>query len=128
LRVDFPNLTIFVRSRDAEVARELEEAGAYVAVPELLEASLQLGAEVLLKLGVPGQEVDDLVDAFRHFGPGAGGIDVGTNDEETGEGRPIDPVIAASEAMDREDKEAATEPAGDPGRAPLSEAVSRPRA
>ncbi|KZD09687.1 monovalent cation:proton antiporter-2 (CPA2) family protein [Oceanibaculum pacificum] len=100
LRAEFPDLPIFARSRDAKLAAELEEAGAYVAVPELLEASLQLGAEVLVKLGLPTAEVDDLVDAFRHFGassqPPAG-------QEENGH----DPVIAASEALDREDEKAA---------------------
>lgn len=47
-----PNLTIVVRARDSRHAAELYRAGATDAVPETLEASLQLSEAVLVDLGV----------------------------------------------------------------------------
>jgi CPA2 family monovalent cation:H+ antiporter-2 len=47
-----PNLTIVARARDARHAAELYRAGATDAVPETLEASLQLSEAVLVDLGM----------------------------------------------------------------------------
>jgi CPA2 family monovalent cation:H+ antiporter-2 len=47
-----PNLTIVARARDAAHAAELYRAGATDAVPETLEASLQLSEPVLVDLGM----------------------------------------------------------------------------
>ncbi|QAY80093.1 cation:proton antiporter [Sphingosinicella sp. BN140058] len=47
-----PGLTIVARARDAGHAAELYRAGATDAVPETLEASLQLSEAVLVELGI----------------------------------------------------------------------------
>jgi CPA2 family monovalent cation:H+ antiporter-2 len=48
-----PTITIIVRARDADHARYLYEIGASDAVPETIEASLQLSEAALVDLGVP---------------------------------------------------------------------------
>ena len=48
-----PNLTIVARARDARHAQRLYELGATDAVPETMEASLQLSEAVLVEIGVP---------------------------------------------------------------------------
>lgn len=53
LRAQFPDLPIIARARDASHAAQLYKAGASHAVPETLEASLQLSEAVLVDLGVP---------------------------------------------------------------------------
>ncbi|HEX3676712.1 MAG TPA: cation:proton antiporter [Sphingomicrobium sp.] len=53
LRRAFPNLPIVARARDTGHAAELYKAGASEAVPETLEASLQLSEAALVELGVP---------------------------------------------------------------------------
>jgi CPA2 family monovalent cation:H+ antiporter-2 len=52
LRAAYPELPIIVRARDTAHASELYKAGASTAVPETLEASLQLSEAVLVDLGV----------------------------------------------------------------------------
>ena len=52
LRAQFPALPIIARARDASHAAALYRAGASQAVPEALEASLQLSEAVLIDLGV----------------------------------------------------------------------------
>ncbi len=52
LRRQYPNLPIIVRARDEVHAAELYRDGATHAVPEALEASLQLSEAVLVDLGV----------------------------------------------------------------------------
>jgi CPA2 family monovalent cation:H+ antiporter-2 len=47
------NLQIIVRARDSDHAAELYRLGATDAVPETVEASLQLGEAVLVDVGVP---------------------------------------------------------------------------
>jgi len=53
LRAQYPDLPIIARARDASHAAALYRAGASHAVPETLEASLQLSEAVLVELGVP---------------------------------------------------------------------------
>lgn len=53
LRRAFPSLPIVARARDTAHAAELYKAGASDAVPETLEASLQLSEAALVDLGVP---------------------------------------------------------------------------
>ena len=53
LRKAFPDLPIVARARDTAHAAELYKAGASDAVPETLEASLQLSEAALVDLGVP---------------------------------------------------------------------------
>jgi hypothetical protein len=48
-----PKLTIVARARDARHAQRLYELGATDAVPETMEASLQLSEAVLVEIGVP---------------------------------------------------------------------------
>jgi len=48
-----PDLTIVARARDARQAARLYELGATDAVPETVEASLQLSEAVLVEIGVP---------------------------------------------------------------------------
>ena len=48
-----PDLTIVARARDANHATHLYEIGATDAVPETVEASLQLAEAVLVDIGVP---------------------------------------------------------------------------
>jgi monovalent cation:H+ antiporter-2, CPA2 family len=52
LRQAFPDLPIVARARDTAHAAELYKAGVSDAVPEALEASLQLSEAVLVDLGV----------------------------------------------------------------------------
>lgn len=65
LREVAPSLPIFVRARDLRHVRQLELAGATQAVPEALEASLQLAAITMTSLGVQSDEVADLLEEFR---------------------------------------------------------------
>lgn len=53
LRSAYPALPIIARARDASHAAALYRAGASHAVPETLEASLQLSEAVLVDIGVP---------------------------------------------------------------------------
>jgi len=48
-----PDLTIVARARDARHAQRLYDLGATDAVPETVEASLQLSEAVLVEIGVP---------------------------------------------------------------------------
>ena len=52
IRSTFPELAIIARARDTAHAAKLYEAGVTDAVPEALEASLQLSEAVLVDIGV----------------------------------------------------------------------------
>ena len=52
-RRERPDLTIIARARDAHHATHLYELGATDAIPETVEASLQLSEAVLVDIGVP---------------------------------------------------------------------------
>ena len=52
-RAERPDLTIVARARDASHASKLYELGVTDAVPETIEASLQLSEAVLVDIGVP---------------------------------------------------------------------------
>ena len=52
IRSTFPDLAIIARARDTDHAAKLYEAGVTDAVPETLEASLQLSEAVLVDIGV----------------------------------------------------------------------------
>ncbi len=60
-----PQLTILVRTRDDSHMDELLEAGATEVLPEGLEASLMLGAQLLLLLGRPESEVNERMATIR---------------------------------------------------------------
>lgn len=64
-----PDIVIVARARDAEHARHLYKIGATTAVPETIEASLQLSEAALLELGIPAgfaiASIHDQRDVFR---------------------------------------------------------------
>jgi CPA2 family monovalent cation:H+ antiporter-2 len=68
-RAERPKLTIVARARDASHASRLYELGATDAVPETIEASLQLSEAVLVDIGVPIglviASIHDKRDVFR---------------------------------------------------------------
>ncbi|MFN3856032.1 MAG: cation:proton antiporter [Phreatobacter sp.] len=72
-----PDLTIIARARDADHASQLYRLGVTDAVPETIEASLQLSEAVLLDLGVPAglviASVHERRDLFRQALQEAGG-------------------------------------------------------
>jgi len=65
MRQHFPKLPIHVRARDRHHAELLQARGATEAVPETVEASLQLGSVVLAALGTRRDDVDQLLSTFR---------------------------------------------------------------
>lgn len=64
IRHHFPRLTIHARARDLLQSSALRKAGASATVPETLEASLQLGAQVL---GATGMAADDVTAALEDW-------------------------------------------------------------
>ena len=87
-----PELTIVSRARDARHARELYRLGVTDAVPETIEASLQLSEAVLVDLGVPTGPViasiherrDEFRRSFRDD-PAPGGASQPTEERRPGE-------------------------------------------
>lgn len=65
-----PDIVVVARARDAEHARHLYSIGATDAVPETIEASLQLSEAALVSLGVAMgpviASIHEKRDAFRH--------------------------------------------------------------
>ena len=57
----------YVRLRDDEYEEKLTAAGAMVIMPENLEPSLQLAAQVLKNAGRPVDEITQTVNEFRTF-------------------------------------------------------------
>jgi CPA2 family monovalent cation:H+ antiporter-2 len=60
-----PDAPIFARAADSAHAARLLQRGAVAAVPEAVEASLQLGGRVLERLGLPGEAVMDRLAEIR---------------------------------------------------------------
>ena len=60
-----PDMPIIVRARDGSHRETLEKAGATTVVPEVVEASLQLGGTLLRGIGKPADEVSYVLDLFR---------------------------------------------------------------
>jgi monovalent cation:proton antiporter-2 (CPA2) family protein len=65
LRQHYPDIAIHARGRDSHHCDQLLQAGATIAVSETLEASLQLGREVLLAMGSQEDDALALVGQFR---------------------------------------------------------------
>ncbi len=65
LRDFCPNLDILVRAKDIEHSKELEAMGATNSICETLEASLQLGGQVLRTVGTPPEIANQIIDDFR---------------------------------------------------------------
>lgn len=60
-----PGLPVFARARDLTHAKKLEALGAAEAVPEALEASLQLGAITLASIGIKPADVSEILREIR---------------------------------------------------------------
>lgn len=65
LRDAYPRVPVVSRARDLEACGHLLEAGAAYAFPEAVESSLRLGAQVLEMIGVPQENVDQLLHGVR---------------------------------------------------------------
>lgn len=65
IRASYPKLTIIARARDLAACAALTEAGADVAHPEALEASLRLGAEVMSAIGITDNNIDEVLGEAR---------------------------------------------------------------
>ena len=65
IRAAWPAAGVLARARDGAHARRLYALGVSAAVPETLEGSLQLGAEVLAAVGLPEEAVDTRVEYLR---------------------------------------------------------------
>lgn len=63
----FPDVPIYARARDTVQARRLMAAGATLAVPETVEASLQLAGRVLLGFGLPDESINRLIEHQRQL-------------------------------------------------------------
>ena len=63
-----PHVPVIVRARDLESSTRLRNAGAIQAYPEMIEASLRLGASALQLLHVPDDEIDQIVQGVRDWG------------------------------------------------------------
>ncbi len=73
-----PDLPIVSRARDASHARHLYAVGVTDAVPETIEASLQLSEAALVGLGLPAgpviASIHEKRDEFRHSLQEAAGL------------------------------------------------------
>ncbi|MDQ3059762.1 MAG: cation:proton antiporter [Pseudomonadota bacterium] len=64
-RSEYPQLPIFVRSRDEQHAHELRNAGATAVVPETLEVGLQLSSFALQAVAIPDGEIGAVLNRVR---------------------------------------------------------------
>ncbi|PCJ72031.1 MAG: hypothetical protein COA62_05625 [Rhodobiaceae bacterium] len=64
----WPKVPIFVRAHDLTHSRELVKLGATSVVPETLEVSLKLSADVLHALGTPHEALAPLMETVREEG------------------------------------------------------------
>jgi CPA2 family monovalent cation:H+ antiporter-2 len=62
-----PQVPIIARARDLKASAELIEAGAAQAYPDLIEASLRLGATALRMLRMPSQDIDLILRGIRDY-------------------------------------------------------------
>jgi CPA2 family monovalent cation:H+ antiporter-2 len=58
-------LTIMARARDGAHADRLMTAGATHVVPEVVEAGLQLGHQLLMRMGLPAEAARDVIEQQR---------------------------------------------------------------
>ncbi len=65
LRQQYPDITIHARGRDRKHCEQLLEAGATRAVSETLESSMQIGAAVLVAMGIQEEDAAALVESIR---------------------------------------------------------------
>lgn len=62
---NFPNLEVWLRLNDTAKVEMLRKLGAHVVVPQLFEASLQLGENVLNNLGITSEDAKQTVEKIR---------------------------------------------------------------
>lgn len=65
LRRHFPDLPVCVRIKDHKHQDKLINTGARLVVPETVEPTIQLAMSVLNVIGIPPDEIGQLIDAFR---------------------------------------------------------------
>lgn len=65
VRASWPQAAVYARARDAEQARRMHAAGARFAVPETIEATLQLGEALLNGLGLPDEAARRVISEKR---------------------------------------------------------------
>jgi glutathione-regulated potassium-efflux system ancillary protein KefC len=65
IRTGYPRVTVIARARDLASSGLLVNAGATLALPEALEASMRLGAAALEALGITSDDVDELLRSAR---------------------------------------------------------------
>ncbi len=61
----WPDLPVYARARDRAQAMRLIACGASHAIPETVEASLQLGEMVLMGIGIPDQAARRIIETRR---------------------------------------------------------------
>jgi len=66
-RKHWPHLMIYARARDRAHAARLIACGASHAIPETIEASLQMGEMVLMGIGVPDEAARRIIDTRRQM-------------------------------------------------------------
>lgn len=65
LRRHHPNLPVCVRIKDHKHQEKLLDSGARLVVPETVEPTIQLATSVLHLMGIPSEEIGQLIDNFR---------------------------------------------------------------
>jgi CPA2 family monovalent cation:H+ antiporter-2 len=65
LRRHFPDLPVCVRVKDHKHQDKLMNSGARLVIPETVEPTVQLATSVLHIVGIPTDEVGQLIDTFR---------------------------------------------------------------
>jgi glutathione-regulated potassium-efflux system ancillary protein KefC len=65
ISTDYPRVSVIARARDLVCSGLLVDAGATLALPEALEASLRLGAAALEALGITSDDVENLLRSAR---------------------------------------------------------------
>jgi len=65
IHTGYPQVTVIARARDLASSGLLVRAGATLALPEALEASMRLGAAALEALGITSDDVEDLLRSAR---------------------------------------------------------------
>ncbi len=65
LKAHYPEIPVLVRTRDDTHLEELEAAGAAEVMPEMVEASLMMGGQLLLLLKVPGSRILKIMRRIR---------------------------------------------------------------
>ncbi len=65
LRRHFPDLPVCVRVKDHKHQDKLIDTGARLVIPETVEPTVQLATSVLHIIGMPTDEVGQLIDTFR---------------------------------------------------------------